>query len=140
MPDTQAHVQGGYATAWGCALTLSRIFFGRRGEDEAIKYLERRGYKILMKNYRCRLGEIDVIATEGDTLVFVEVKTRGGDEFGSGVESVDARKQRRIIAVSEVYMSENNLPDKAVRYDVVSIGREGSELSVELIKDAFGEG
>ncbi len=121
-------------------MTLSRIFFGRRGEDEAIKYLERRGYKILMKNYRCRLGEIDVIATEGDTLVFVEVKTRGGDEFGSGVESVDARKQRRIIAVSEVYMSENNLPDKAVRYDVVSIGREGSELSVELIKDAFGEG
>ncbi|MBI5969953.1 MAG: YraN family protein, partial [Deltaproteobacteria bacterium] len=101
-------------------MSLSRIFFGKRGEDEAAKYLERRGYKMLAANYRCRLGEIDIIATDGDTLVFIEVKTRGGDGFGEGVESVDARKQRRIIAVSEFYMSENNISDRAVRYDVVS--------------------
>jgi len=82
-------------------LTLSRIFFGKRGEDTAVKYLERHGYKMLAANYRCRLGEIDIIAMEGDTIVFIEVKTRGGDAFGEGVESVDARKQRRIIAVSE---------------------------------------
>ena len=118
-------------------MTLSRIFFGKRGEDEAAKYLERRGYKVLTKNYRCRLGEIDIVARDGDTIVFVEVKTRGGSDFGEGVESVDVRKQRRIIAVSEVYLSENDIHDMAVRYDVVSIGRKGDGLIVELIKDAF---
>lgn len=120
-------------------MTLDRIFFGKRGEDEAARYLEKRGYKVIAANYRCRLGEIDIIATDGDTLVFVEVKTRGGPDFGAGIESVDARKQRRIIAVSEVYLSENNISDMAVRYDVVSIGRKGTGLAVELIKDAFGD-
>lgn len=120
-------------------MSFGRIFFGKRGEDEAARYLEKRGYKVIASNYRCRLGEIDIIARDGDALVFVEVKTRGGAGYGSGAEAVDARKQRRIIAVSEVYMNENNISDTAVRYDVVSIGRSGDGLDVELIKDAFGE-
>lgn len=120
-------------------MALDRISFGKLGEKEAERVLKKNGYRIIEKNYRCRYGEIDLIARDGDVVAFVEVKTRGGDAFGTPKCSVDKRKQGRIITTSEVYMSEKGLTDQAVRFDVVSIEARGGGYTVELIKNAFGE-
>ncbi len=115
------------------------ISIGKRGEDEALRVLKKNGYRILERNYRCRYGEVDLIARDGDTIVFVEVKTRGSDRFGSPMHSVDFRKQKHIISVSNTYLVHYGLTDSAVRFDVVSIEIRGDRYSTEIIKDAFGE-
>lgn len=111
---------------------------GRLGEEEAARLLKKHGYRVVEKNYRCRYGEIDIIAKDGETLAFVEVKTRGSDLFGTPKCGVDAKKQRHMISASSVYLNEKGLDDADVRFDVVSIMIKDGKYITELIKDAFG--
>ena len=113
------------------------MIFGRIGEDLACRELERRGYAILARRYRRRNGEVDIVARDGPTIVFVEVKTRGGRAFGEAAESVTAIKRRRIVHMALDYLVHHRLTDRPCRFDVVSIQREGDRVSVEVYQNAF---
>lgn len=118
--------------------TGGRKALGSAGEAAAVKYLQRAGYEIVETNYRTRTGEIDIVARDGQTCVFVEVKARSGLAFGRGAEAVDSRKRARIVKVAEEWLFENEVEDALVRFDVVALTRSGrGDLEVELIKDAF---
>lgn len=113
---------------------------GKAGEDMALGVLKKNGYRIIERNYRCRYGEIDIIAKDGDTIVFVEVKTRSSSSFGPPKASVDHRKQRHIIKAATEYLARCGLTDRDARFDVVGIelkGGEGGGYSSELVKNAF---
>lgn len=112
---------------------------GAYGEQAAISYLETQGYKILQKNYRCKLGEIDIIAADGDTMAFIEVKTRRSEKFGQPCDSVNYRKQNQIVKTAMCYISQRNLTDWMSRFDVVEvlIGMGENIKSIRLIKNAF---
>lgn len=114
-----------------------RIAIGKDGEDEAGRFLRRNGYKLLERNYRCRHGEIDIVAMDGDVIAFIEVKTRGSDRFGPPAGSVDERKQRHITKASMHYMAEKGLVDRQARFDVVSVEVTATGLRASVIKDAF---
>lgn len=94
---------------------------GQRGEQIAVAYLQKRGYRIQQQNYRCRRGEIDIIAWDGSTLVFVEVKTKGQTAFGAPQAMVDTRKQKTITRVAMTYIQQHQLYNTALRFDVVAI-------------------
>jgi putative endonuclease len=110
---------------------------GKKGEELALRFLKKRGYRIIEKNYVCKLGEMDIIAKEKDTLVFIEVKTRTSTTFGPPQLAVNASKQRQLSKVALNYLKEKHLEDVKARFDVVAIllGQKGEEI--ELIKDAF---
>ena len=111
---------------------------GPAGEEEAAVFLENKGYKILERNYRKRMGEIDIIAQDKNTLCFIEVKTRRSDALGSPVEAVTKQKQRQIIKLSLYYLKENNIIDPQVRFDVVTIDKTSASGSrINLIQNAF---
>src|SRR5438034_7665820 len=101
-------------------MSQDRVILGKAGEDLACRELERRGYAIVARRYRRRGGELDIIAKDGQTMVFVEVKTRDGNRFGEGVESITAVKRRRIVQLAEEYMSRHRLVACPCRFDVVS--------------------
>jgi putative endonuclease len=109
---------------------------GAAAEALAARFLERAGLAIVERNFRCRAGEIDLIARDGRTLVFVEVRLRGSEAFGGARASVDRAKQRRILQAARHYLS--GRPDAACRCDVVLLDRL-DEARVEWIRDAFGE-
>ena len=109
---------------------------GTAYEQAAGYYLEQHGYKILEYNYRCRIGEIDLIARDGPYLVFCEVKYRRSAQKGNPLEAVDCRKPYRIIRCAQYYMMVNQLGEIPCRYDVVGI--EGRRIT--LIKNAFQDG
>ena len=111
---------------------------GRRGEDIAVGHLQRRGYVIVARNWRCSAGEIDIVAQEGETLAFVEVRTRRGERFGTPEESITPDKQARLVTLAETYLQEEDLPDVAWRIDVVGIvlGQQGEVRRVNLIRSA----
>jgi putative endonuclease len=113
------------------------LILGKSGEELAVALLEGNGYKILTRNYKTKLGEIDIIARDKDTICFVEVKTRHSDKHGLPQESVQGTKQRQISKTALMYLKENNLLDKKARFDVVSIRYCESTYKLELIKDAF---
>lgn len=95
---------------------------GQLGEDYAAHYLLERGYTILDRNWRCRSGEIDIIAEYDDVLVFVEVRARSGStSFGTPVESVDIRKQRKVRHTAQLYMHGKRLGHRQVRFDVMAV-------------------
>jgi len=111
---------------------------GHIGEDIACYYLERHGYKILVRNYRRRFGEIDIIARDGKSLVFIEVKTRSNNRFGNPLEAVDTRKQGQIAKVALDYLARNKLLDKPARFDIVTIFYKKEQIpDVEIIKNGF---
>jgi putative endonuclease len=100
----------------------------------------KKGYRILERNFRSRLGEIDIVARDGDTIVFVEVKTRSTESFGSPKDAIDARKIRRITRGSMDYLRRNFKHGDVninIRFDVVTVELKDSGFSTELIKDAF---
>ncbi|MFQ5733261.1 MAG: YraN family protein [Planctomycetaceae bacterium] len=99
---------------------LNRVF-GNRGERTAARYLRRQGLKILHRQYRDRLGEIDLIARDGDWLVFVEVKTRKSNAAGSPAEAVTFTKQQQLTKLALAYLKRYNLLEHAARFDVVAI-------------------
>ncbi len=111
---------------------------GLKGEDEAVRFLRKKGYRILERNFRSRLGEIDIVARDGDTIVFVEVKTRSTESFGSPKDAIDARKIRRITRGSMDYLRRNFKDgDVNIRFDVVTVELKDGGYSTELIKNAF---
>lgn len=116
---------------------LDRIAIGKKGEKEAVRALKKSGYRIIETNYRCRYGEIDIIAEHMGAIVFVEVKTRGSDRFGSPKEGVDYRKQRHITLASSAYLAELGLDDREVRFDVVSVELVDGGFLTEIVRDAF---
>ena len=94
---------------------------GESGETLACRYLEAQGFAVLARNFRCRSGEVDVVARQGDTTVFVEVKERHGDGHGEGHEAVTFGKRRRIVRAARLYASARGLTEAPLRFDVVSI-------------------
>ena len=120
---------------------LSNRETGERGEALALRYLEKKGYEALERNYRTRYGEIDLVVRRGGTLVFVEVKSRRGTGYGEPLEAVTPRKQERVRLMAEQYLAEKG-PDFAesfeeMRFDAVGVlvGRRGRE--VKHVEDAF---
>lgn len=117
-----------------------RINLGKLGEKVAAVFLKRNGYVILERNFSCLLGEIDIIARDGESIVFVEVRTKGSDEFGLPMESVQENKQRRLIKVARSYIKSHKLYNAYFRFDLVSIlVKQEGKPQVCLIKDAFWE-
>ena len=107
------------------------------GERLARKYLEGEGLRIVTANFRGKRGEIDLIAREGDCLVFCEVKYRAAREFGLPEEAVTAAKQHTLRAVAEEFLARHRLRDQACRFDVVSVLREGRVLTIRHLRNAF---
>lgn len=116
----------------------SRRDLARKGEEAAAAWAGARGWRVLERNYRCRLGEIDLIARDGDTVVFVEVKARRGSGFGEPGEAVDGRKRARLGRVARHFLLARGLWGAPCRFDVaaVRVDRRG-EAAVEWISDAF---
>lgn len=110
---------------------------GKTGEDLAAKHLILKGYKILSRNYRAERGEIDIVAQDRDTIVFVEVKTASTTKFGSPETWVDERKQIQISKVASAYLVEHRLEDQNCRFDVVAILQTDGRMSIEHFMDAF---
>ncbi|MBI5665923.1 MAG: YraN family protein [Nitrospirae bacterium] len=109
---------------------------GERGEGLAVQFLKNKGYKIITQNYKTRIGEIDIIARDGDTLVFVEVKTRESIAYGKPFEAVNYFKKKKISNVAMLYLKKlKEIPP--CRFDVVSIFYEQGRPDCELIRDAF---
>jgi putative endonuclease len=118
-------------------MSLARQTLGKTGEDLACRELERRGYAILARRYRRRGGELDIIARDGATVVFVEVKAREGHEFGDGTEAIGSFKRRRMTGVALDYLARNGLVDCPCRFDVVSIVWQKNEPLIEVYQNAF---
>jgi len=118
-------------------MSHARQSLGKHGEDLACRELERRGYAIVARRYRTRGGEIDIIARDGRTLVFVEVKARESRAFGAAAEAVTAFKQRRITDLARDYMMRHHVTDCPCRFDVVSIHLDSGDPIVEIFQNAF---
>lgn len=115
---------------------MAKIFnkvVGDSGEDRATEFLKKNGYRIVRRNFKNKLGEIDVIAYDKEVLAFIEVKTRLSDTFGLPREAVNIQKQRKIRLVATSFIKTYKLFDKACRFDVVEVMPE----NIEIIKDAF---
>jgi|WetSurMetagenome_2_1015567.scaffolds.fasta_scaffold1479655_1 putative endonuclease len=110
---------------------------GKKGEDLAASYLKKKGYRILERNYRCPYGEMDIVARESGSIVFVEVKSRRSDRYGDPQDAVDTNKQKKLSLVSLHYLNEKNLPSDNARFDVVAVRLSLDDVKVELIRDAF---
>ena len=114
-----------------------RVLSGEAGEDLACDYLRARGYEILERNYRCRSGEVDIVAREGAATVFVEVKDRRGGSHGEGFEAVTFGKRRRLIRAARLYAASKGVSERPIRFDVVSIDRADGRARVRHDQDAF---
>jgi putative endonuclease len=121
----------------GRGMSRARVVLGKTGEDLACRELERRGYAIVARRYRQRGGELDIVARDGPTLVFVEVKARGGRGFGGAADAVTAGKRRRIGQLAVEYVVRHHLTDCPCRFDVVSIHFDEGRAVVEVYRGAF---
>ena len=115
----------------------ARIALGKTGEDLACAELEKRGYEIIARRYRQRSGEIDIVALDGETTVFVEVKARDSREFGDAAEAVTAQKQRRIVRLAEEYLVRHHLANRPCRFDVVAIHFDEGRPEIVVYQNAF---
>jgi putative endonuclease len=118
-------------------VSRARVHLGEIGENLACDELRRRGYAILARRYRRRGGEIDIIAADGPTVVFVEVKARTGVAFGSGAEAVTGTKRRRLASIAADFMVRHRLADRPCRFDVVAITFARDGPVVEVYAHAF---
>ena len=109
---------------------------GREGEDIAAKYLEQKGYAVLDRDWHCGHKDLDLVVIKDNTIVFVEVKTRTGNEWGDPQDFITDRKIRRIVNSADAYLRFNQV-DMDVRFDVISIVAEGGEYKIEHIEQAF---
>jgi putative endonuclease len=110
---------------------------GARGEDAAADAYRRRGYRVVARNWRCVLGEIDLVVERGGVLVFCEVKSRRGAAFGGGYEAVTWRKQARLRALAEAFLQAHGSRSQAIRFDVASVAFVRDRSSVEVFEEAF---
>ena len=118
-------------------MTRSSKEAGDQGEALAAKHLRRAGYRIIERNYRCGLGEIDIVARQGRCLVFVEVKARRGTGFGSPLDAVDRRKRAKLARLAHAYLAEHRLTEVSVRFDVVGVRLDVEPVEVEVVANAF---
>jgi putative endonuclease len=121
----------------GIPLTNDRLALGKKGEDMAVRHVKGLGYRVIERNYRCPLGEIDLIAQDGDYLAFIEIKTRRGRSTGEAKEAVGNRKQRKLTQLALYYLKNEFKNDSKARFDVVAISLYDKKNKIELIKDAF---
>jgi putative endonuclease len=129
---------GGFFDRWYEEMPWrQRIPAGRRGEQVAARHLKRCGYLILARNYRAAGAEIDLVALDESTLVFVEVKLRGGPGFGTPAEAIDLDKRERIRRAAHAFAEWRGVLDLPARFDVVALNGVGRSCQLELIKDAF---
>lgn len=117
---------------------MNNKFLGGIGEKVAEEYLESQGYRIIEKNYKCKLGEIDIIAIDKDIIAFIEVKTRSSDTYGQPGEAVNYHKQKKIVQTALSYISDKKLFNWMSRFDVVEVIIDNDRIvDINLIKDAF---
>ena len=115
-----------------------RRLFGQEGEAEAERYLRRKGYRIIAKNLRSTVGELDLVAEDGPVLVFIEVKARRTGEYGGAVHAVHRQKQQKLIRLASQFLAQHHWTDRICRFDVVLLESTGkAALKVEHIKNAF---
>jgi putative endonuclease len=115
----------------------SRQRFGKIGESLAVKKLISSGYSILEKNFRAKPGEVDIIAKDKDSIVFVEVKSRKTKRYGNAKYSITSTKQRKISMAALAYLKQKKMMNKKARFDVVIIHPDKTNHEIELIKNAF---
>ena len=118
-------------------MATRRQEFGRKAETIAIRTLKRGGYKIIEQNYRTRIGEIDIIAKDGKTIAFVEVKARKTTRYGHPKHAVTHAKQRKISMVALEYLKSTGQNSAKARFDVVAITSMSYDPQIEIIKNAF---
>ncbi len=118
---------------------LTRTELGVIGEEAAVRLLRRRGYRIRGRNVRCPMGELDIVAEDRATLVFVEVKTRSTVEYGDPFESISPLKRRRLQRLAVYYLATRRLADRPCRFDAVAvtIAPDGRVQRLELLVNAF---
>ena len=115
--------------------SLSKKEIGDKGEELAVRHLKRQGYKILERNFSVhKIGEIDVVAMDGEYLCFVEVRLRSRSDFGTPAQTVTLEKQRRIVRTAQCYITQRKQENSYMRFDVVEVCGDGK---INLIKDAF---
>ncbi len=121
-------------------MTKERLQFGKAGEDAAVAFLKKKGYRIVRRNFRTAVGEIDIIAEHKKALVFIEVKTRSSAEFGHPAEAVSPAKQRKLAQTAESFLARYKVKNRDMRFDVAAVtgspDNPGS-WNVEIIEDAF---
>lgn len=110
---------------------------GKLGEDEAVRWLESQGFRIVERNVANHGGEIDLVARDGATLCFVEVKARASAAYGPAIAAVDLRKQRRISRAAALYLAMKGFQGTPCRFDVLGLDRQGDGWRYTLIRDAF---
>jgi putative endonuclease len=117
---------------------------GRTGEDTAVRYLRRHGYQIIGRNHKSKIGELDIIATKGETIAFIEVKTRTSTWAGEAFEAVDTKKQRKMKALVRGYLAYGGVKDVTARFtfvrmDVIGVlvSKSGTVVKIDHIEDAF---
>lgn len=113
--------------------------YGRKGESLAVSHLKKNGYRVLEQNYRTKTGEIDIIAKDGDVIVFIEVKARQTSAYGNPKYAVTWTKQQKIARSALTYLKSTNQMGKRARFDVVAIhpAEDPDRPSIEIIKNAF---
>ena len=117
---------------------MSDIFkIGAFGENQAVQILENRDYNIIARNFKCVQGEIDIIATKNEEIIFCEVKTRSNKLFGNPAEAVNNFKQSHIWNAAEYYLYKNNLINSYVRFDILEVFVDGSAVTINQIKNVF---
>ena len=122
-------------------VTRDRQRCGREGEARAAAFLAARGFTILARNVRAPAGEIDLVALDGDTVVFCEIRTRRSRGQGGALESVTPAKQRQVVRVAEwLLATQPALAQRAIRFDVVAIDLRDDDAVIEHVRDAFGAG
>ena len=121
-------------------MTWKRLQFGKKGEKQAESYLKKQGYRILKKNYRNKVGEIDLIAEHNSILVFIEVKSRSNTSIEHPFMAVTPRKQKQIARTASSFIAQNKISDREIRFDVVSVladNENSDSLKIEILQDAF---
>ncbi|MCL1883379.1 MAG: YraN family protein [Defluviitaleaceae bacterium] len=118
-------------------MPVNKYKSGMRGQKEAEIFLENSGYKILHSNYRTRNGEIDIICSFGNVIIFVEVKFRSGTAFGLPRESVGLAKQKKIISTAMHFISVKNLSNSDFRFDVIEVLENNNHMNINHIENAF---
>jgi len=119
------------------SLNNGRQLLGKEGERIAERYLLKKGYKLVERNYRCPSGELDLIVLDRRVVVFVEVKTRTGHAFGTPFEAVEFRKQQKMTQAAQYFLAQKGLQQRDARFDVVGISWPGRQPVVEHIENAF---
>ena len=111
---------------------------GTLGENLAVDYLVRRDYRILERNFRNRIGELDIVASKGGMLCFVEVKTRTSEEYGDPLEAITPAKQRKLVLMAQSYLNARDLDDIQVRFDVMAVDfKNSTDYTIEFFENAF---